>query len=182
MTQNTLPKVNLGQSQFQDAMFVVGAQLTPFRKLRQCELEIRSLEDAVKQHEFSVRKNKVKISRLDLSDELNQIEKEELEWGMMRAMELLSDAQARLDQFRVMKSQIIDSMPLEYWATGYEQSELEYWPQYFGRKMALEVAATGQPSIQTAEQMMLLPDELKKKALDFVGQELPKLIGPKNQE
>ena len=182
MTKNTYPSVNLGQSQFQDAFFVVGAQHTAFRKLRQVELEIRSLEDAVKQHEFTVRKNAVKISRLDLSDELQVIEKEEIEWATMRAEQLLVDAKSRLDQYLVMRDQIFESAPKEYWDQGYDAAEAEHWPLYFGKKMALEIAATGQPSIQTAEQVSLLPDDLKKKALGVVSQELPKLVGPQDQE
>ena len=174
-----VPSTNLGQSQFQDVAFVVGAQCTSYRKLRQIQLEMRSLEDAIKHHEFTSRKNKVKIERLLKSkDELDLIEAEELQWSDFRSHELLMDAKARYAQFEEMLKQTIEAESAEYWANGYEQAELEYWPKYFGKKMALEIAATGNPSLQTAEQVSLLPETLKREVLKNVSQELPLLIGP----
>lgn len=175
------PKINLGQSHLQDCFFVVGAQATAFRKLRQCELEIRSLEDAVHQHEITQRRNRLKLSKLKITSDEDLIDRDEIEWAQMRSQELLEDAKSRLEQFQLMKKQILESEPEEYWALGYEANEAVYWPIYFGKKMALEIAATGQPSMQTAEQIGLLPDDLKIKCLGVVGAELPKLVAPEQR-
>jgi hypothetical protein len=178
-----VPSVNLGQSQFQDAFFVVGAQVTPYRELRQIELEIRSLEDAIKTAEFSKRRNKIKLEKLEqtISDPLVEIDIDELKWNMGRGDQLLADSKARLEQFIVMRELCIKKETQEYWDRGYEAAECEHWPIYFGKKMALEIAATGRASISTTEQIALLSDDLKLSCMKVVYDEVPKLLSPEHR-
>lgn len=173
-----IPKVNYGQSQFQDSFFVAGAQLTGFRKLRQILLEIRSIEDALKNFEFEERRNVYKLKGLYKSRENDEIEIDAINYAMSRSVELREDAELRLDQFLIMREQVIMDYPQDYWDAGYESAEIEHWPMYYGKKMALEIAATGQCSISTAEQINLLPPELKLKALGVKNDELKLLVAP----
>lgn len=159
------PRVNIGQSEFQDTFMVVADEITPFRKLRKIELHIKELRDALKHNEFNMRKNLVKINHLKdeiltNNDELKKIELEELEYGMEGYKQLKNDAERRLINFEKMKQQLIEETPESYWKQGFENAETEYWIEYFSRRIALEVIGQGRIGTGTIDQVMCLPEKM----------------------
>jgi len=69
-------------------------------------------------------------------------------------------AERRLANFLEMRKQLIDATPDEYWEAGFESAECEHWIQYYSKKAALEKLGTGQISVATLEQILVLPDEI----------------------
>ena len=158
------PHVNLGQSLFQDTHFVMGAQTTPFRKLRQLELEIRSLESTIRHNTFELRRNLIKISKLDLSDELQLIDHEEFQFKVNEQQNLISDVEARLQNFLTMKNELLKATPKEYWDAGFEASENEHWIQYITKQLTTS-QLLGIPDRHAMEQLMLMPQDSQDKIM-----------------
>lgn len=169
------PQVNLSQSQFQDTFFVAGAQLTPFRRLRQIELELRSITDSIKRAQFNMRRLEVKIKKLDPEDEEQLIDIEEAKWDMEQQTQLYIDAVRRQLNFEKLKSDLLASVPREYWEQGYEAAEAEYWPAYFSKQISMALAMGLPPPQQAMEQVLLLPPELQKKTI-LLSQEKAKAL------
>lgn len=152
---------NLGQSKFQDTYFVAGAQLTPFRQLRQIELELRSIHDALKRGSISKRRTELKISKLDPSDPEEALDIEEALWDLEQQTQMVQDAEARRANFEQMKADLLAQTPQEYWAIGYEAAEQDHWVKYFSNQLAL-MHITQQPNIQTMQQILLMPEEAQR--------------------
>lgn len=172
--------MNLGQSQFQDTYFVSGAQLTPYRRLRQIELEMRSISDGLKRTEFALRKSQVKMKSLDPSDELQKIEIEEFEWDQLCQRQLIEDAKARLANFQMLKEELINSVPQEYWDAGFEAAEEEHWVLHFTKQLTMS-KLLGAPDKHALEQVLLLPEAAQERVMIGVHQQTQALIA-KNEE
>lgn len=154
--------MNLGQSQFQDTYFVAQSQLTPYRQLRQIELELRGIEDALMRSSFAERRLQAKIAKLDPSNPEQAIDIDEAKWDLKQQLSLRADAEARKLNFEMLKQQLLDSVPAEYWERGFEEAEAEHWMLHFSRQLAFEQYALGRPSVQTLQQVTLLPIEMQK--------------------
>jgi hypothetical protein len=153
------PIVNLGQSQFQDIYFVAGAQLTPYRTLRQLQLQINELEGSLKKADINKRRTIIKIHRLDLTDELQALDAEEFTFDLNQQEALIVDAKGRLDNYLKMKEELLGVVPKSYWDAGFEAAEKEHWTAHFAKQLAIS-RMTGIPDKQLAEQMMLLPQNM----------------------
>lgn len=151
-------KVNLSQSQFQDTFFVAGAQLTPFRRLRQIELELRSIEDALRRGDIERRRTVLKLSKLDPSIPEEALDIEEAEWDLMQQEQLIKDAEGRKANFLRLKEELLASVPAEYWEQGFENAECEHWVQYLTKQLTIS-QVLGVPDRQAMEQLMLMPPE-----------------------
>lgn len=156
-----LQTVKLGQSLFQDTFFVYNSQLTPYRKLRQLELEIRELDTAI-------RKAKINQKRLQLrEDELiaisddphNALDLEELQIEKEGVVRLLEDAEHRKANFEKMKEQLLTEVPKEYWDQGFENAEAENWIKHFAKQLAI-CRITGLPNAGLIDQLATLPVEM----------------------
>lgn len=153
--------MNLGQSLFQDTYFVAGAQLTPYRQLRQIELELRSIEDALVRSSLATRRLRLKILKLDPSIPEDALDIEEAEWDLAQQVQLQQDAEARRVNFMQLKEQLLKNTPAEYWDAGYEAAEEQHWLLHFSKQLALENLTSGTASKHTVEQIMLLPPKLQ---------------------
>ncbi len=154
--------MNLGQSLFQDTYFVAGAQLTPYRQLRQIELELRSIEDALVRSSIASRRLELKISKLNPEIPEEKLDIEEAEWDLYQQKQLKQDAENRRANFVQLKKELIQRTPNEYWDAGYEAAEEQHWLLHFSKQLALENLTTGTASKHTIEQVMLLPEPLQK--------------------
>ena len=171
------PTVNLGQSQFQDTYFVAGAQLTPYRRLRQIDLELRGIEDALKRGSIALRRLELKISKLDPSDPEQALDIEETEWDLMQQAQLVADAESRKANFLFMREQLIEDVPAEYWNQGYENAEQMHWVLHYSRQLALENLTSQRPSVQLMQQIMLLPDEAQRQVAQLGSEQFARLGG-----
>lgn len=174
--------LNLSQSQFQDTFFVAQAQLTPYRQLRQLELELRSIEDALMRNSFSERKLKLKLEELDPSKPKHAIKIDEINWDLKQQEQLKQDALARKANFEALKAELLAHVPQEYWDQGFEAAEAEHWVLHFSRKMAFEQYALGRPSVQTMEQVSLLPVDMQKAIALTSEKQVLELTGTVNAE
>lgn len=167
--------LKLGQSAWQDVFFVVGSQLTPWRKLRQIELELNELNSSIKKTEFNLRRQAIKKTELELklrkpqselteNKELLQIDLEELELGLEQTNRLLKDAEARKANFTLMKEQLLAETPKEYWLKSFEECEFEQWTKHFAKQLAISMV-TGVPNVSLIEQMASLPVEMTKQIM-----------------
>lgn len=172
---NPMQSVKLGQSLFQDTFFVANSALTPYRKLRQLELELNELDTSIKKSNFQLRRQDIKKreyerilrkpqSELTENKELVQIDLEELELGIQQTNRLLEDAQHRRDNFLKMREQLLNEVPQEYWDQGFENAELENWTKHFAKQLAISMV-TGVPNVSLIEQMASLPVEMTKQIM-----------------
>lgn len=163
----TDPKVNLGQSLFQDTWFVANQQLTPYRQLRQIELEIKSIRDSIAKTDFSLRRDNIEYVRLvdklnttedPLEKELIKIDMDERNYNINSNKQLIDDAVMRMGNFESMKKQLLEVVPKEYWDAGFEQAESDYWKLYLAKQISLS-QITGIPNGNVIEQLMMLPEQ-----------------------
>ena len=172
---NPMQSVKLGQSLFQDTFFVANSQLTPYRKLRQLELELNELDNAIKKSNFQLRRQDIKKREYERilrkpqaevaeNKELIQIDLEELELGIEQTKRLLEDAEHRRDNFLKIREQLLESVPPEYWDQGFENAELENWTKHFAKQLAISMV-TGVPNVSLIEQIASLPVEMTKQIM-----------------
>lgn len=159
------PRVNLGQSEFQDSFMVAGAEDSPYRKLRKLELHINELTCSIKVNSFKKRKTIIELKKLNKDDEIEAIEIEEIEFALSTSYHVTKDAELRLANFEMLKKKLIDSVPSKYWDLGYENAEFSHWVNFFSKKVALEKLVTGTVSIATLEQILVLPNEMVSKIM-----------------
>lgn len=158
---NPLQSVKLGQSLFQDTFFVTNSQLTPYRQLRQLELELNELSNSIKRAEIQLKRLAIKKRDLCPDDELEALEIEELEIDMSISARLLEDARDRRDNFLLMREQLLNSVPQEYWDQGFENAEQEHWVKHFAKQLSISIL-TGIPNTSLIEQMSSLPADMNK--------------------
>lgn len=156
--------LKLGQSAFQDTFFVVGAQLTPYRQLRQIELELGELANSIKKTEINLKRQEIKLSKLNLDDPLESLDAEELEIDKEQTLRLLKDAKAREANFQLMKQQLLENTPDEYWEKSFEECEFENWSKYFAKQLQISIL-TGVPNPQLIEQISTLPEQMVKQIM-----------------
>ena len=176
----TIPNVNLGQSQFQDCFFVAGAQLSPYRQLRQIELELRSIEDSLKRASIQERRLRLKLSKLDLEDESQALDAEEITWDLHQQTQMINDAEGRKANFLRLREELLAQVPKEYWDLGYENAECDHWVRVFSQELAL-MRITGQMNPQTMKQICLMPPEAQQQITMIANQEVLRLQGPAHE-
>lgn len=173
------PQVKLGQSAFQDTFFVACAQETPYRRLRQLELEIRELKNALVLHSLTERRDDIKQKRLAAevatADSLRKLEievdLEEISWKMANCVNVMRDAQERLANFEQMRAQLLDAVPQSYWDMGFEVAEQQYWEIRISKQLAYS-RIIGLPDKSALDQLMLMPPESRATILRSVQQNI----------
>lgn len=174
---NPMQSVKLGQSLFQDTFFVANSQLTPYRKLRQLELELNELDNSIKKSNFNLRRQAIKKAEYERDlklpeaarpmykhKDLVQIDLEELEFEMEQTKRLLEDAEHRRDNFLLIRQQLLDEVPQEYWDQGFENAELENWTKHFAKQLQISIL-TGVPNPSLIEQISQLPEDMVKQIM-----------------
>lgn len=172
--------MNLGQSTFQDTVFVAGAQLTPYRQLRQIDLELRQIEDSLKRASINLRRTELKLQKLNPAIPEEALDIEEAEWDMMQQKQLVADAEARRDNFKSLRAVCLASAPDEYWSAGFEAAELEHWTLYLSKALTT-AAVLGIPDKTALEQMMLMPRDAQDRIMIDVARSV-KTLQLKNAE
>ena len=169
---NPMQSVKLGQSLFQDTFFVANSQLTPYRKLRQLELELNELDHTIKLANIQAKRQKIlqrqlendlrkPQSELDKSKELIELDLEEMLIAVENSQRLLEDAEHRRDNFLKLREQLLESVPAEYWEQGFENAEFEHWTKHFAKQLQISIL-TGVPNTQLIEQISTLPEQMVK--------------------
>lgn len=174
------PVVNLGQSQFQDTFFVAQAQFTPYRQLRQIELELRQIEDGLKRSSLMCRRLQLKIEKLDKNDPEQALDIEECEWDLQQQVQMVADSEARRANFLAMKQQLLEGVPQEYWDRGYENCELDHWVQVIAHDMAV-MRLTGQINPTTMKQLAMLPEGAVQHVLQLTNEKALRLGSPETK-
>lgn len=174
------PVVNLGQSQFQDTYFVAQAQYTPYRQLRQIELELRQIEDGLKRSSIACRRLELKIAKLDPRDDEQALDIEEALWDLTLQQQMTRDAEARRDNFLAMKRHLLTVVPQEYWDLGFEACEMDHWVQVIAHDMAV-MRITGQINPATMKQLAMLPPQAAQAVMALTNEKALHLGFNKNQ-
>lgn len=172
--------MNLGQSTFQDTFFVAGAQLTPFRQLRQIELELRSVEDGLKRASINLRRTALKLAKLNPDIPEEALDIEEAQWDMLQQEQLLKDAESRRLNFLALRETCLASAPQDYWAAGFEAAELEHWTRYLTKALTT-AQVLGMPDKNAMEQLLLMPEAAQDQIMIDVAKSTQALM-LRNQE
>ena len=175
------PVVNLGQSKFQDTYFVAQAQMSPYRQLRQIELEMRAIEDSLKRASFAQRRLELKIAKLDENDPAQAIDKEEAQWDLHSQKDVILDAMARYEHFKQLREELIAGVPQEYWDIGFENAECDHWVRVLTNELTM-MRLTGAVSHETLKQIALMPQEAQRTIMISASQEYLRLAPSINAE
>lgn len=173
--------MKFSQSQFQDTFFVAGSQITPFRRLRQIKMEIYNLEDSIKKSELNARRLELKLKKLDPVNEEDAIDIEEHLWDRERQKQMLDDAVSRLDNFKLMEKQLLESIPQDYWDAGFENAELEHWTKHVAKQIGMAKAMGLPPPASAVEMWMQLPEHAQYDALALCTIDTAKMISMNQQ-
>lgn len=163
-SSNPLQSVKLGQSLFQDTFFVANEPLTPYRKLRQLELELNELDTAIKKTNIQLKRLAIHIRDLNPEDELEALDIEEKQITVEQTKRLLEDAIHRRDNFLLLRQQLLDAVPKEYWDQGFEQAEFEHWTKHFAKQLQISIL-TGVPNPALIERISSLPEDMIKQVM-----------------
>lgn len=161
---NPLHSIKLGQSLWQDTFFVANAQLTPYRKLRQLELELSEIDITIKKANIQLKRQEIYLQRMNPADPIQALDIEEMKIGEEQTKRLLEDAVHRRDNFLKIREQLLSEVPQEYWDQGFENAEFENWTKHFAKQLSISMV-TGIPNAQLIEQLSNLPIDMVKQVM-----------------
>ena len=146
-----------GQTDYQNRSFVINAQLTPIRKLRQCVLEVNGRIEAFQDRDRSLRKLKWKMEEKQAEiDNENSIPKKEMmkidferfELERQKYQSQVNLAKKDLDEFVKIFKDIIEENDIDLETVDLYDSEEDrkYWLIRMAKNCAVDIACTGRIS------------------------------------
>lgn len=161
--------IQKGMSDFQIKNFVVGAQLTPIKQLHQAAIEIDAREGNLKQGEFELQKQslKIKIAKEKLKRTDDELLKAELELDILQIENKLGaivKEQERMKYELASFYEVIDyfneNYDIEQMLSMKDTLEIDYWVKRLSKQAGLDLVSTGRISNGNLSAMLDLPDEI----------------------
>lgn len=161
--------VNNGQSQYQSENFVAGSQLTPYRMLKQCLIELEA-----RHHSHFNIANKLKRARIEvklakqvqdkeeneLKKELIQCDIDDFEHDIYVWERKLAQAESEIKDYIRMAKQIMgDDTELLEKATGYDrEEERKYWITRMAKQAAMDMVSYGRIGSGNMDSIAMMPE------------------------
>jgi len=160
--------------------FVIGAQDSPHRVLRQINLEGNVRQDSLESSSRDLKKQKVKIKiqKRDIDKEQDELQKELLEINLEELEKGLGNLEKRLKAINYEISVIKNfhnqfQQQLEEGQTAQLMNpdnlyaiETGYWVERLSRQASLDLVSTGRLGSGNVESIMNLPPEVSKQAFE----------------
>jgi hypothetical protein len=148
--------VPFGNSSFQNN-YLINSFETGSRKYRHILLQMQQKLKALKDAEFSHKRNQVKILELEFkiakakgfTKTLLEIDLEEKKWGIDFSKKLIEDAIIELNDFYKAFSQLH-----KYTREEFEAEEKEYWSKRLTKEAQLSISATGRIDVGTQSTLL----------------------------
>ena len=162
-------KLEGGQSKYQNQNFVVGSQITPYKKVQQALLELQTRDNTRVEVEYSLKKNEINRRMLlrdlnatedDLEQELIQLEIDKSDYDRSLFVEKLKTVNKEMDVFIAELEENVDrSKGIEYYLVTNEEEDRKYWQSRMAKQAACDIIAFGRLGAGNMDSIMNLPEQ-----------------------
>lgn len=162
--------LNSGQSEYQSRVFVAHSQLTPYRMLKQCLLELETRHHTWFNVNIKIKKKKVEIQMAqknlliapdDLVKQMVALEIEDMENDIRIWERKLTQAEEEIHVYLDLVEKISEgNEELLSKAYGYdEEEERNYWISRMAKQAALDMVAYGRLGSGNMDSIAMMPEE-----------------------
>jgi len=180
------------QTQYQNQSFVINAQLTPLKKIRQCIMELSLREEAVREKDQSLRKLKWKMKEREEAiekeesipkKEMMKIEFEKFEYEHIKYKHQYDMAKKDLDNFVEIMQNLIqeNNIDLENLDIDDPEEDRKYWLIRMAKNCAVDIICTGRITNANLSAVLDMKEEDYKEVLllahkysNFISMEINK--------
>jgi len=162
--------LNSGQSKYQSEQFVANSQLTPYRMIKQCLLELEArhhsyfnITNKLKRKKIEVKIAKRKISETtdNLEKELILVDIEDMEHDIDIWTKKIKQAEEEIEIYLNMVKKIADNNNelLEKSFTYDHEEERKYWITRIAKQAAMDMIAYGRIGSGNMDSIAMMPED-----------------------
>jgi hypothetical protein len=173
-------QADTGQTEFQSTHFVANSQITPFKQVKQCLMELEVRYHAYQEIRASLRK--AEIMRLkwlktkeemtdELDKELIQIDIEKNDYDITIWKRKLRQSEYEMNAFmNIVKKYATSSEELEYYKAHNEEEERKYWIARMGKQAAMDIIAFGRVGSGNMDSIAMMDADAQLESLTMAVQ------------
>ncbi|MGY8865283.1 MAG: hypothetical protein ACKVJK_06585 [Methylophagaceae bacterium] len=162
--------INSGQSRYQSEQFVANSQLTPYRMIKQCLLELETRHHswftvgnklARKKIEIKIAQREMDLSEDELGKQLIAIDIEDMAHDVKVWNRKIVQAEEEIIQYLDMVKEIAkDDEALIKKAMGYDhEEERKYWIARMAKQAAMDMVSYGRIGSGNMDSIAMMPEE-----------------------
>tara|TARA_B100000965_G_scaffold250577_1_gene210711 strand:- start:9402 stop:10229 length:828 start_codon:yes stop_codon:yes gene_type:complete len=162
-------KLEGGQTKYQNQNFVVGTQITPFKKIQQALLELQSRDNTRVELQYRLDKNAIDLKKLNRQLKLAQdpLDKEAIEIEINKALydrsiweQKVVICKREIENFTSQLDEMVDkSKGIEYYLNTNEEEDKKYWISRMAKQAACDMISFGHVGTGNMDSIMNLPTE-----------------------
>lgn len=162
-------KLEGGQTKYQNQNFVVGTQITPFKKVQQALLELQSRDNTRVELQYRLDKNSIDIKKLNrqLKQATDPLDKEMIEVEIEKAYydrsiweQKVTICKREIANFTGQLEEMVDkSKGIEYYLDTNEEEDKKYWISRMAKQAACDMISFGHVGTGNMDSIMNLPPD-----------------------
>ena len=162
-------KLEGGQTKYQNQNFVVGTQITPFKKVQQALLELQSRDNTRVELQYRHDKNSIDIKKLNrqLKQATDPLDKEMIEVEIEKAYydrsiweQKVTICKREIANFTGQLEEMVDkSKGVEYYLDTNEEEDKKYWISRMAKQAACDMISFGHVGTGNMDSIMNLPPD-----------------------
>lgn len=162
-------KLEGGQTKYQNQNFVVGTQITPFKKVQQALLELQSRDNTRVELQYRLDKNSIDIKKLNrqlklatdpLDKEMIEVEIEKAYYDRSIWEQKVVVCKREIANFTGQLEEMVDkSKGVEYYLDTNEEEDKKYWISRMAKQAACDMISFGHVGTGNMDSIMNLPPD-----------------------
>mgnify|MGYP003138063887 FL=1 len=162
-------KLEGGQTKYQNQNFVVGTQITPFKKVQQALLELQSRDNTRVELQYRLDKNAIDIKKLNrqlklatdpLDKEMIEVEIEKAHYDRTIWEQKVTVCKREIANFTGQLEEMVDkSKGVEYYLDTNEEEDKKYWISRMAKQAACDMISFGHVGTGNMDSIMNLPPD-----------------------
>ena len=162
-------KLEGGQTKYQNQNFVVGTQITPFKKVQQALLELQSRDNTRVELQYRLDKNAIDIKKLNrqlklatdpLDKEMIEVEIEKAHYDRTIWEQKVTVCKREIANFTGQLEEMVDkSKGIEYYLDTNEEEDKKYWISRMAKQAACDMISFGHVGTGNMDSIMNLPPD-----------------------
>lgn len=162
-------KLEGGQTKYQNQNFVVGTQITPFKKVQQALLELQSRDNTRVELQYRLDKNSIDIKKLNrqlklatdpLDKEMIEVEIEKAYYDRSIWEQKVTVCKREIANFTGQLEEMVDkSKGIEYYLDTNEEEDKKYWISRMAKQAACDMISFGHVGTGNMDSIMNLPPD-----------------------
>lgn len=162
-------KLEGGQTKYQNQNFVVGTQITPFKKVQQALLELQSRDNTRVELQYRLDKNSIDIKKLNrqlklatdpLDKEMIEVEIEKAYYDRSIWEQKVVVCKREIANFTGQLEEMVDkSKGIEYYLDTNEEEDKKYWISRMAKQAACDMISFGHVGTGNMDSIMNLPPD-----------------------